>query len=210
MVNARGCRYSTNWKGESAMRKLSLVLGTILAIGTAQQASAAASYYYATMSGANENPANASTATGLTLLTLNGDMLTVAISFSGLTGVATGAHIHCCTAQGNNVGIALPYINFPSVTGGNYLQNYDLSMAATYTSTFLNTFGGGTAAGAELALIAGLNNGTAYSNIHDAQFGGGEIRGFIRVPEPLTLSLFGAGLVGAAALRRRAKTSDKK
>jgi hypothetical protein len=45
--------------------------------------------------------------------------------------------------------------------------------------------------------------GTEYLNVHSVVVGSGEIRGFLKVPEPLTLSLFGAGLAGMAAMRRR-------
>jgi hypothetical protein len=80
----------------------------------------------------------------------------------------------------------------------------DLSDAATYTLGFVNNFGGGTIAGAEAALLAGLLGGTAYFNIHSTRFPGGEIRGFLQAqaPEPASLLLIGAGLAGLAVRRR--------
>jgi hypothetical protein len=41
------------------------------------------------------------------------------------------------------------------------------------------TANGGTTAGAEAALLAGLEAGQAYLNIHTTMFPGGEIRGFL-------------------------------
>lgn len=64
--------------------------------------------------------------------------------------------------------------------------------------------GGGTAAGAEAALIAGLDDGLGYGNIHNAIFPGGEIRANLAVvPEPVTITLFGLGLAGIGLARRR-------
>ena len=59
-------------------------------------------------------------------------------------------------------------------------------------------------AGAEAALLTGLDEGRAYFNIHTSEFGSGEIRGFLQtVPEPTTVALLGAGLLGLAAFSRR-------
>jgi NAD-dependent oxidoreductase involved in siderophore biosynthesis len=56
------------------------------------------------------------------------------------------------------------------------------------------------------ALVAGLDAGQAYLNVHTASFPGGEIRGLlVPVPEPETyaLMLAGLGIVGWAAKRRQ-------
>ena len=147
--------------------------------------------------GANENPANLSTASGNALLTLDGDSLTVALSFAGLTGgPAAAAHIHCCTLRPGNTGIAIGFPGFPNTTSDTYTHTFDLTNSAVYTSTFL---GVGTAADAEAALIAGLASANAYVNIHNAGFGNGEIRGFpALVPEPANVLLLATGLLAVA------------
>jgi len=93
---------------------------------------------------------------------------------------------------------------FPlGVTSGSYDQTFDMLLLSSYNAPFV-TANGGTAASAEAALFAGISAGESYLNIHTNAFPGGEIRGFlVAVPEPFTLSLFGAGLAGAAMLRRR-------
>ena len=160
------------------------------------------------MLGSNENPPNASTATGFTTATLDDvlNTLNVDVNWSGLTAPAAAAHIHCCTTPGLNVGVAVPFTGFPATTSGTYIQTFDLTQTSVYTSSFLTTFGGGTAAGAETALLNGLRAGQAYSNIHDANFPGGEIRTFLQpVPEPgaWAMLLWGFGIAGAWLRRRR-------
>jgi hypothetical protein len=161
-----------------------------------------------TMAGANEIPANASTATGFTSISINDSLslMTVHVDWSGLTGgLPSAAHIHCCTAQGTNIGVAVGFPSFTSTLSGSYDHVFDLLSASTYTTAFLNNFGGGTAAGARDALIFGLNAGTAYSNIHNATFPGGEIRANLSpVPLPAAawLLLSGLGALGAKRTRR--------
>ena len=131
--------------------------------------------------------------------------LAITANWTGLTGVTTISHLHCCVAPPGTVGVAvtpgtLP--GFPSVvTSGTYSTTLDLTQPTTYTGGFLNTFGGGTVAGAETALLSGLQSGTAYFNIHTNVFPSGEIRGFLSpVPEPAAwaMMLLGFGMVGAA------------
>jgi len=84
-----------------------------------------------------------------------------------------------------------------------YSNLFDLTLDGTYTAAFL-TGSGGTAAGAEATLIAGLNAGMAYVNIHDAQFPGGKIRGFahLETPEPSSMFFGAIGLLGFVLLKR--------
>ena len=163
--------------------------------------------FAATLLGSNEVPSNASTATGFITVTLTGDSLSVLETFSGLIGGPAGAaHIHCCAGLGVTAPVAVPFIGFPNVISGTYSNTFDLTQSSVYTSAFI-TANGGTAAGAESALLAALFSGQTYANIHDATFPGGEIRGqLIQTPEPSTLMLLGMGLTALIARRKRRTT----
>ena len=130
------------------------------------------------------------------------NLLSVDLSWSGLIGTTTDSHIHCCLTTNPTVGVALGFsATFPlGVTAGNFSQSYNLLDPNVYTTNFRNNFGGGTAAGARDALLAGMRNGTAYFNIHTTHRAGGEIRGAI-TPEPSSWILALGGL-GAIALYR--------
>jgi hypothetical protein len=131
-----------------------------------------------TLLGSKLVPPIASTATGRAVATLQGDnkTLEVDVTFVGLTGSATAALIHCCGSPGVNALVAVTLPGFPSTTSGHYVNTFDLSVAATYNSSFI-TAHGGTVESAKAAFITALKTGQTYITIHDAAFPAGEIRG---------------------------------
>jgi len=108
--------------------------------------------FKATLNGASEVPANASTATGSATLTYNRDtkIFNIQVDFTGLT--PTMGHIHKA-AVGVSGGVVFPFTN-PVVSPVNY------------TSPVLDS-----------AKVADLFAGLYYVNLHTTAFGGGEIRG---------------------------------
>ena len=57
--------------------------------------------------------------------------------------------------------------------------------------------------GAFTAMIDDLLNRNLYYNVHSQDYQSGEIRGQIMVAEPLSIGLFGVGLLGLGLARRR-------
>lgn len=191
-------------------QRASVLSATTLALllGVASPAAAVPITYYATLTGAAEAPPNASTGTGTATVIFDdvAHTLSVEVHFSGLTAPVSAAHIHCCTpVQGDGTaGVATQtpsFFAFPAASSGDYLRVFDLTDAASFRAAFI-TANGGTVAGAEAALGAGLFAGKAYLNLHTATFPGGEIRGFL-VPEPGALALLAAGVVGLGVFTRR-------
>jgi len=196
-----------------------LALAAALVV-TALPAQGALLFFHADLSGANEVPPTGSPAVGFADFTLDTvtNELTGDITFSGLLANTTAAHIHCCLTNpfqtGQNVGVATLIPAFPffplGVTSGTDHFVLDLDLPTSYNPGFVSgaPFSGNFAA-AEAAFINGLETGRTYLNIHTAApngFPGGEIRGFVVVPEPMTASLLLAGLAAVLALRRRSRS----
>jgi len=164
------------------------------------------------LSGPNESPANASPGTGFATVTFDtiSNLMSVDLTFSGLTGNTTASHIHGATAVAGagTAGVATvtpTFTGFPlGVTSGTYNHTFDMTLTSSYNAAFV-TANGGTVSTAEAALLSAMLAGKTYLNIHTTTFGGGEIRGFLTpVPEPSTLALLGVGgLLLVRGVRRR-------
>ena len=115
------------------------------------------------LSGAQEFPSNASTATGAgtAIVDTTANTLTYHLTFSGLTGSETGAHIHGFAAPGANATVLTP---LPAGSPKDGVWNYSQAQ--------------------EAQILAGLT----YFNVHSGGFPGGEIRGQIvpLTPVPAT------------------------
>lgn len=182
-----------------------------MAAATAMLAPAAAheKTWAAPLLGSSEVPAAATTGHGQAEVTIDFDLMTMRVqaSFADLIGNVTASHIHCCIAPGSNVGVASQtpsFTGFPTgVKAGSYDHTFDMSLASSYNAAFI-TSNGGTVSTAFNALVAGLDAGKAYLNVHTSSFSGGEIRGLLApVPEPESYALMAGGLVMLALLRRR-------
>jgi hypothetical protein len=105
------------------------------------------------MNAASEVPPNMTRGSGLAEASLNKDtnLLKYKITYTGLSGPATGAHFHGPATAGANAGIVLPFANPASPIEGQ----------ATLTA----------------AQAADLMAGRWYANIHTAANPNGEIRG---------------------------------
>ena len=192
----------------------SLILGALLAVSMPVHATLIV--FTATLTGPSESPPNNSPGTGVAEVDfdLNTNTMRVSVSFHDLVANTTASHIHCCTVDPftGTAGIATITPTFPGfplgVTQGAYDQTFDMSLASSYNSAFLTQFGGDPLL-AEAALVNGAFAGKEYLNIHTTAFPSGEIRGFLQpVPEPVSLWLFGTGLLGFASLLlwRRGRT----
>ena len=132
-------------------------------------AAAAPITYTAVLSGAEEDPPVESAGFGTATVTIDtvAHTLDVSATFADLEGLTTASHIHCCTAVAGaglaGVATETPTFSlFPlGVLSGSFSESYDLTDVLSFNAPFV-TANGGTAAGAEAALAAGLAGGMAW------------------------------------------------
>jgi hypothetical protein len=135
------------------MRKTTLaaigLLATALTWGYSQ---AATETFKGTLSTAAEVPPVTGAGSGTASVSLDTatKMITYNVTYTGLSGPAAAAHIHCGAAAGANAGVAVP---FPSAAS-------PITGSATLTD----------------AQLADLEAGKCYVNVHTAANKGGEIR----------------------------------
>ena len=111
--------------------------------------------YTATLNGASEVPAKTTAGTGTMGGTLDTatKMLTYTVTYTGLSGPATAAHIHAPAAAGANAPVAVPFPSPASPIKGTVAVTDDQ--------------------------IKAMDAGMTYVNVHTAANPGGEIRGQI-------------------------------
>jgi hypothetical protein len=138
-----------------ALKGIIAAVGIAALAGCSMMATATDTVTYSgQMSGANEVPANTSTATGKVEAKLDKktNMLQWTLTYSGLTGPAKACHFHGPAMAGANAGVALPF------TGS---VESPIKGEAKLTD----------------AQVQDLMAGKWYANIHTAAHPGGEIRG---------------------------------
>jgi hypothetical protein len=118
--------------------------------------------FAATMNGAGEVPVKAVAGTGNATIVKNGATYTYTITYTGMTGPLTGAHIHGPAAAGANANVIVPF----DVVGA--------GASGTLTGTFTGTTNVNITPD---SLDKLMTSGNAYVNLHTATNGGGEIRG---------------------------------
>ncbi|MEP6722982.1 MAG: CHRD domain-containing protein [Variovorax sp.] len=135
--------------------RASLVAGiaTVALAGCGMMGASKTTSFSGAMNAASEVPPNMTRGSGMAEAWLNKDtnVLKYKITYSGLSGPATAAHLHGPASAGENAGVVLPFASAASPIEGQ----------ATLTP----------------AQAADLMTGKWYANVHTAANPAGEIRG---------------------------------
>jgi CHRD domain len=132
------------------------IAGTSAALfALTSRARAASTTFKADLKPSSEVPPNTTTGSGSATVTLDGNKVTWDVTFSGLSGPATAAHIHGPAPAGKNAGV-LVWLSTKGKPATSPLKGSAKLTAAQVTD---------------------LMNGQCYVNVHTAKNPGGEIRG---------------------------------
>ncbi len=136
-------------------------------------------HFVAPLSGAAERPVPVDTlARGVAIfhLSADGESLSYKLIASNIENI-TMAHIHCCAGPEGTAGISVWL--YPDAPPPVLIPGRFDGILAEGTITSDDVVGGPPALAADplAALIAEIQAGNAYVNVHTSQFGGGEIRG---------------------------------
>jgi hypothetical protein len=126
--------------------------------------------YVATLSGANEVPANGSGGTGTATISVNGSSASYTIQYFNLSGNPTASHIHV-GAAGVAGPVVVPFANLPQAGSGTISGTFTSSDIKPQTNPPVTSLDD---------LVAQMKAGNAYVNIHSAANLGGEIRGQLK------------------------------
>jgi hypothetical protein len=136
------------------MRRTTVAAIAVLATAlTWSYSQAAVETFHAALNGASEVPPTTTAGTGTASVNFDPvtKEITYNVTYSGLSGPAAAAHIHCGAPAGANSGVAYPFPSPASpITGTGKLTD---------------------------AQAADLESGKCYINVHTAANKGGEIRG---------------------------------
>jgi hypothetical protein len=173
------------WEGRCMRTKPIAAMCLAIFVMVATSAGAVSIPLAASLDCAQEVPSTCglTSATGAASLTFDTDtsLLSWSISWSGLSGAATGMHFHGPALPGANAGVQ---VNVGAISGLASPSIGSATLSATQESQLLS--------------------GQWYLNVHSALSPGGEIRGQVNViPEPGTLALVALGVVAIALQRRR-------
>ena len=143
-------------------------------------------YFFANLQGTQEVPANASTASGVALITFNTTTKALQLygDYQGLSANITGSHIHSGALAGSTADVLVTLTNTGGATG------------TLVGSATLNATG-----------ESNLLDGKMYVNVHSGTFGGGEIRGQVTAANSTNSFFLNGRLQGSQQVPPNASTA---